>query len=185
MMKKVCIIGIGLIGGSLAKAIKKTHQSEIVFGYGRDEERLEKAQKGNLIDQYSADMGEALDGANMVIIATPVGSYESILKEMKPHITKDMVISDVGSTKVSVIETVKAVFGNTLDNFIPAHPIAGKEKSGFEVSDANLFVNKKVIITPLENNNSESIKILTKMWERVGAEVDFMTPKSHVGFFFS
>jgi len=179
MMKKVSIIGIGLIGGSLAKAIKKTHQSEIVFGYGRDEERLERAQKGNLIDQYSKNMGEALDGANMVIIATPVGSYESILKEMKPHISEDMVISDVGSTKVSVIEAVKAVFDGVFDNFIPAHPITGKEKSGFEVSDADLFVNKKVIITPLENNNPESIKILTKMWEEIGAEVDFMTPQSH------
>jgi len=179
MMKKVCIIGIGLIGGSLAKAIKKTHQSEIVFGYGRDEERLERAQKGNLIDQYSADMSKALDGANMVIIATPVGSYESILKEIKPHIAEDMVISDVGSTKVSVIEAVKTVFKDGLDNFIPAHPIAGKEKSGFEVSDADLFINKKVIVTPLENSNPKSIKILTKMWERVGAEVDFMTPQSH------
>ena len=179
MMKKVCIIGIGLIGGSLAKAIKRTHQSEIVFGFGRDRSRLEKAQKDNVIDQYSTDIGEALDGANMIIIATPVGSYESILKEMKPHIATNMVISDVGSTKASVIEAIKSVFDGTLDNFIPAHPIAGKEKSGFEVSDDNLFVNKKVIITPLENNNSESIKILTKMWERVGAEVDFMTPKSH------
>ena len=179
MMKKVCIIGIGLIGGSLAKAIKRTHQSEIVFGFGRDRSRLEKAQKDNVIDQYSTDIGEALYGANMIIIATPVGSYESILKEMKPHIATNMVISDVGSTKVSVIEAIKSVFDGTLDNFIPAHPIAGKEKSGFEVSDDNLFVNKKVIITPLENNNSESIKILTKMWERVGAEVDFMTPKSH------
>ena len=179
MMKKVCIIGIGLIGGSLAKAINKTHQSEIVFGFGRDKFRLEEAQKSNVIDQYSTDIGEALDGANMVIISTPVGSYESILKEIKPHIVEDMIISDVGSTKVSVIEAVKAVFGNTLDNFIPAHPITGKEKSGFEVSDADLFVNRKVIITPLENNSPDSIKILAKMWEGVGAEVDFMTPQSH------
>ena len=179
MMKKVCIIGIGLIGGSLAMAIKKTHQFEIIFGFGRDGDRLERAQKANVIDQYSTDIGEALDGANIVVIATPVGSYESILKEMKPHIAKDMIISDVGSTKVNVIETVKAVFEGTLDNFIPAHPIAGKEKSGFEASDADLFVNKKIIITPLENNNPESIKILTKMWEEVGAEVDFMTDQSH------
>ena len=179
MMKKVCIIGIGLIGGSLAKAINKTHQSEIVFGFGRDKSRLEKAQKSNVIDQYSTDIGEALDGANMVIIATPVGSYESILKEMKPHIAKDMIISDVGSTKVSVIEAVKTVFDDNLYNFIPAHPITGKEKSGFEASDADLFVNRKVIITPLENNSPESIKILAKMWEGVGAEVDFMTPQSH------
>nr|MCS5615306.1 prephenate dehydrogenase/arogenate dehydrogenase family protein [Candidatus Neomarinimicrobiota bacterium] len=76
-------------------------------------------------------------------------------------------------------EAVKSVFDGALDNFIPAHPIAGKEKVGFEVSDADLFVNRKVIITPLENNNPESIKILTKMWEGVGAEVDFMTPQSH------
>jgi len=179
MMKKVCIIGIGLIGGSLAKAINKTQQSEIVFGFGRDKSRLEKAQKSNVIDQYSTDIGEALNGANMVIIATPVGSYESILKEMKPHIVEGMVISDVGSTKVSVIEAVKSVFDGALDNFIPAHPIAGKEKVGFEVSDEDLFVNRKVIITPLENNNPESIKILAKMWEGVGAEVDFMTPQSH------
>jgi len=179
MMKKVCIIGIGLIGGSLAKAINKTQQSEIVFGFGRDKSRLEKAQKSNVIDQYSTDIGEALNGANMVIIATPVGSYESILMEMKPHIVEGMVISDVGSTKVSVIEAVKSVFDGALDNFIPAHPIAGKEKVGFEASDADLFVNRKVIITPLENNNPESIKILTKMWEGVGAEVDFMTPQSH------
>jgi len=179
MMKKVCIIGIGLIGGSLAKAINKTHQSEIVFGFGRDKSRLEKAQKSNVIDQYSTDIGEALDGSNMVIIATPVGSYESILRLMKPHIVKDMIISDVGSTKVSVIEAVKKVFGNTLDNFIPAHPISGKEKVGFEVSDADLFVDKKVIITPHENNNPDSIKILVNMWKEVGAEVDFMTPESH------
>ncbi len=178
-MKKVCIIGIGLIGGSLAKAINKTQQSEIVFGFGRDKSRLEKAQKSNVIDQYSTDIGEALNGANMVIIATPVGSYESILKEMKPHIVEGMVISDVGSTKVSVIEAVKSVFDGALDNFIPAHPISGKEKVGFEVSDEDLFVNRKVIITPLENNNPESIKILAKMWEGVGAEVDFMTPQSH------
>jgi len=179
MMKKVCIIGIGLIGGSLAKAINKTHQSEIVFGFGRDKSRLEKAQKSNVIDQYSTDIGEALDGSNMVIIATPVGSYESILRLMKPHIVKDMIISDVGSTKMSVIEAVKKVFGNTLDNFIPAHPISGKEKVGFEVSDADLFVDKKVIITPHENNNPDSINILANMWKEVGAEVDFMTPQSH------
>ena len=91
-MKKVCIIGIGLIGGSRAKAINKTHQSEIVFGFGRDKSRLEKAQKSNVIDQYSTDIGEALVGANMVIIATPVGSYESILKEMMPHIVEDMIL---------------------------------------------------------------------------------------------
>jgi len=179
MMKKVCIIGIGLIGGSLAKAINKTHQSEIVFGFGRNKSRLEKAQKSNVIDQYSTDIGEALDGSNMVIIATPVGSYESILRLMKPHIVKDMIISDVGSTKVSVIEAVKTVFGNTLDNFIPAHPISGKEKVGFEVSDADLFLDKKVIITPHESNNPDSIKIIANMWKEVGAEVDFMTPQSH------
>jgi len=179
MMKKICIIGIGLIGGSLAKAIKKTHQSEIVFGYGRNSSRLEKAKKSNVIDQYSTDIGVALDGANIVIIATPVGSYKSILEEMKPHIAEDMAISDVGSTKVSVVEAINTVFEDGLDNFIPAHPIAGKEKSGFEVSDADLFINKKIIVTPLENSNPESIKILTKMWEGVGAEVDFMTPQSH------
>ena len=161
MIEKVCIIGIGLIGSSLAKALKNTGQAKIICGYGRNAVRLEKAKELNIIDECSTEPKEAIINSDIVIIATPVGSYEEVLGGIKPYLKSDTLVTDVGSTKRSVIEAAEKVFGNLPHNFIPAHPIAGKEKSGFEACDGELFVNKKVIITPLENNDDESI-ILTQ-----------------------
>ena len=179
MIKKITIIGVGLIGGSLAKAIKNNNLAEVVFGFGRNLSRLELAQKSNIIDQYSIDISEALDGASIVVIATPVGTFESILRELKPYITEGMIITDVGSTKTGVAKAAREILEEMASCFVPAHPIAGKEKSGFESSDAELFLNKKVIITPLEINTDKTINSLKKMWEDVGADVDFMSAESH------
>ncbi len=179
MMEKVCIIGIGLIGSSLAKAIKNSDQAKLVCGYGRNSDRLIKAKQLKIIDEYFTNPKEAIENSNMVIIATPVGSYEEILKNIKPYIKDDVLITDVGSTKKSVIKAAEKVFGQLPSNFIPAHPIAGKERSGFEACDVELFVNKKVIITPVEKSNYESINQVQNMWEQVGSEVDFMTAESH------
>jgi prephenate dehydrogenase len=179
MIEKICIIGVGLIGSSLAKALKNTGQAKFICGYGRDAARLEKAKELSIIDDYSIKLKEAVINSDIVIIATPVGSYEEVLVGIKPYLKSDTLVTDVGSTKRSVIEAAEKVFGNLPHNFIPAHPIAGKEKSGFEACDGELFVNKKVIITPLENNDDESISQVQNMWEKVGSEVDFMTPESH------
>ena len=179
MIKKITIIGVGLIGGSLAKAIKKNNLAEVVFGFGRNLSRLESAQKSNIIDQYSIDISEALDGASIVVIATPVGTFESILRELKPYITEGMIITDVGSTKTGIAKSAREILVEMASCFVPAHPIAGKEKSGFESSDAELFLNKKVIITPLEINTDKAINSLKKVWEDVGADVDFMSAESH------
>ena len=179
MIKKITIIGVGLIGGSLAKAIKNNNLAEVVFGFGRNLSRLEVAQKSNIIDQYSIDISEALDGASIVVIATPVGTFESILRELKPYITEGMIITDVGSTKTGIAKSAREILVEMASCFVPAHPIAGKEKSGFESSDAELFLNKKVIITPLEINTDKTINSLKKMWEDVGADVDFMSAESH------
>ena len=179
MIKKITIIGVGLIGGSLAKAIKKNNLAEVVFGFGRNLSRLESAQKSNIIDQYSIDISEALDSASIVVIATPVGTFESILRELKPYITEGMIITDVGSTKMGIAKSAQEILVEMASCFVPAHPIAGKEKSGFESSDAELFLNKKVIITPLEINTDKTINSLKKLWEDVGADVDFMSAHSH------
>jgi len=179
MIKKITIIGVGLIGGSLAKAIKKNNLAEVVFGFGRNLSRLESAQKSNIIDQYSIDISEALDSASIVVIATPVGTFESILRELKPYITEGMIITDVGSTKIGIAKAAREILVEMASCFVPAHPIAGKEKSGFESSDAELFLNKKVIITPLEINTDKTINSLKKLWEDVGADVDFMSAESH------
>ena len=179
MIKKITIIGVGLIGGSLARAVKKNNLAEVVFGFGRNLSRLEVAQKSNIIDQYSIDISEALDGASIVVIATPVGTFESILRELKPYITEGMIITDVGSTKTGIAKSAREILVEMASCFVPAHPIAGKEKSGFKSSDAELFLNKKVIITPLEINSDKTINSLKKLWEDVGADVDFMSAESH------
>ena len=179
MINKITIIGVGLIGGSLARAIKINNLANEVLGYGRDQSRLEIAKQEGIIDQYSTDLKSAINGADIVVISTPVGSFEHLLSELKPLITKNMIVTDVGSTKSSIVDAAKNILSDLLTNFIPAHPIAGKEKSGFEASDATLFLNKKVIITPLEVNQPADIKLLQKMWEDVGANVDFMSADSH------
>ena len=179
MINKITIIGVGLIGGSLAKAIKENNLAKVVFGFGRDLNRLEEAQKANVIDQFSTNLKDAINDSDIVIIATPVGSFQEILSEIKPFLTSKIVISDVGSTKTNIASIVSQMLGDYSNYFIPAHPIAGKEKSGFEASESNLFNNRKVIITPLETSSPDSINLIQKMWEGTGADVDFMSPESH------
>ena len=179
MINKITIIGVGLIGGSLARALKEKNLAKVIFGYGRDHLRLEDAQKSNVIDDFSTSIKEAIVDAEIIVIATPVGTFQSILREIEPIVSSSVIITDVGSTKTDIVNSVNDVLRAKSSCFIPAHPIAGKEKSGFEVSDAKLFEGKKVIITPQENNLSESIKTIEKMWKSVGAEVDFMSSESH------
>ena len=179
MINKITIIGVGLIGGSLARALKEKNLAKDVFGYGRDQARLEDAQKLNIIDQFSTSIEEAIVGAEIIVFATPVGTFQSILGEIEPLITENVIITDVGSTKSDIVNIVHNVLKVKSNCFIPAHPIAGKERSGFEVSDSMLFDGKKVIITPQENNSSDSIQVIEEMWKGVGAEVDFMSAESH------
>ena len=179
MINKITIIGVGLIGGSLARSLKERNLAKVVFGYGRDQARLKSAQKLNVIDQFSTSIEEAIVGAEIIVIATPVGTFQSILGEIEPLVTDNVIITDVGSTKTDIVNIVHNVLKVKSNCFIPAHPIAGKERSGFEVSDSMLFDGKKVIITPQENNSSDPIKVVEKMWKGVGAEVDFMSAESH------
>ena len=179
MINKITIVGVGLIGGSLAKALKEKNLAKTVFGYGRDRSRLEEAKKHNIIDDYSTQIEKAVNHADIIVIATPVGTFRNIFSEVKPLIVDDVIISDVGSTKTNIVDIAKEILGDKSQCFVPAHPIAGKEKSGFEASDGNLYNGKKVIITPIEDNSSESIQLIESMWKNVGAEVDFMSPQSH------
>ena len=179
MINKITIIGVGLIGGSLARALKERNLAKVVFGYGSDQARLKGAQKLNVLDLFSTSIEEANVGAEIIVIATPVGTFQSILGEIEPLLNDNVIITDVGSTKTDIVNIVHNVLKVKSNCFIPAHPIAGKERSGFEVSDSMLFDGKKVIITPQENNSSDSIQVIEEMWKGVGAEVDFMSAESH------
>lgn len=178
-MNKICIIGVGLIGGSFAAGLKKANKVDIIIGFGRQESSLIKAQELGIIDSYSLDIAQALNNADLVLIATPVNSFKTILEMIKPYVNEQMIISDVGSTKVSVMKIAKQVFGEMPPNFIPAHPIAGKEQSGVEAANVNLFQNKRTIITPGKNTNTDAVVIVSDLWESVGAKVEIMNADKH------
>jgi prephenate dehydrogenase len=179
MMNKICIIGVGLIGGSFAIGLKKSAQVKTIVGFGRNISSLAKAKKLGVIDEYTLDIAQALSATDLVLIATPVNSFKAILEMIKPHISKHIIITDVGSTKASVVNTAKQVFGEMPNNFIPAHPIAGKEQSGVESADADLFNNKRVIITPEANTNAQSVAVVSKLWQGIGAKVEIMNAHKH------
>jgi prephenate dehydrogenase len=177
-MNKICIIGVGLIGGSFALGLKNTREIEIA-GFGRNEAHLQQAQKLGAIDTYSLDIAQALSGAELVLIATPVNSFKNILELIKPHINDRIIICDVGSTKGSVIATAKEVFGAMPPKFIPAHPIAGKEQNGVVAAEGSLFNNKRVILTPTDNADTQAIAYVSECWQALGAKVEIMNDKIH------
>jgi len=179
MIDKICIIGVGLIGGSFAKGLKQSGKVNTIIGYGRSDFNLSKAVELGVIDNYTTDITTALSDVQMVVVATPVDSFKQVLNSIKSHIDNSVIITDVGSTKGSVINIAKEVFGQIPVNFVPAHPIAGKEKSGVEAADQSLFNNKRVIITPSENTNKASIDMVGNLWQAIGANVEIMNAKSH------
>ena len=179
MIDKICIIGVGLIGGSFAAGLKQANQVQTIVGFGRHEDSLIKAKSLGIIDEYSLDIATALQNVDMVLIATPVDSFGAVLGLIKPHVTDAVIISDVGSTKGSVIDIAKQVFGKVPTRFIPAHPIAGKEKSGVEASDGTLFDNKRVILTPEDNADVQAIEAVSELWQTLGARVETMTHQKH------
>lgn len=179
MIDKICIIGVGLIGGSFAAGLKQSNQVKSIVGFGRNEDNLIKAKSLNVIDDYSLDIETALKGVDMVLIATPVDSFGAVLEMIKPYVDDSVIISDVGSTKGSMVNTAKQVFGKVPTRFIPAHPIAGKEKSGVEASDGTLFDNKLVILTPEGNADIKAIEGVSGLWRLLGAKVEIMTHKKH------
>jgi prephenate dehydrogenase len=181
MFNKLCIIGVGLIGGSIAKSAYQYNLATEIVGFGRyeDIENLKCAKTLGIIDNYYTDIQQALENADYVIIATPVGSFEAIFKQLKPYWSEKIIYTDAGSTKKSVITAVKNVFGFVPSNFVPAHPIAGAEKSGAEAAMIDLFKHKRLIITPLNNTDKQALLTVQTFWEKMGSHVSLMNIDQH------
>ncbi|MDA1107222.1 MAG: prephenate dehydrogenase/arogenate dehydrogenase family protein [Proteobacteria bacterium] len=179
MINKLAIIGVGLIGGSLARALKHAGVCREIVGCGRDVAHLQKAVALGVIDRYEADLRAAVQGADMVVLAMPVGATEMVLRQIKPALAPHAIVTDVGSAKASVIETARAVFGEVPAGFVPGHPIAGTEQSGVEASFAELFQNRRVVLTPLAHTSADALKQVRAMWEQAGAEVMEMDAARH------
>ncbi len=179
MINKLCIIGVGLIGGSLARALREKGYCNNIVGSSRSASHLQKAVDLGVIDSYSTDMQQAAAGADVIIVCVPLGAMEMVFSQLKDVITPETIITDVGSSKQSVVDAAQRAFGEIPSNLIPGHPIAGTEKSGVEASFAELFQRRKVIITPLEHNDLQQVKQIEQMWQQTGAEVRQMTVRHH------
>ncbi len=179
MIERLAIIGVGLIGGSLARALRRAGACRAIVGCGRDAAQLEKALALGVIDSYERDPAQAVAGADVVVLAVPVGATEAVYRRLAAGLDAQAVVTDVGSTKGSVVEAVRAATGTLPPNFVPGHPIAGTEKSGVEASLADLFQGRRVILTPHEDTAAEAVARVRRMWEACGAAVSLMGVAHH------
>ena len=181
MFDKLCIIGVGLMGGSVARAARHYGLSKNIVGFGReeDEQNLKIAKELGVIDEYYLQIESALKAVDCVLIATPVAALENIFSLLKPHWSEHTIYTDVGSTKASIVDAAKQVFGFVPDNLVPAHPIAGAEQSGVEASFYDLFLNRRLIITPLENTRPDALNKIQLFWECCGSDVSIMSIDRH------
>lgn len=178
-INRLAIIGVGLIGGSLARALRAHDQVGEIVGCGRGKENLDKAIELGVIDRYSHDPAQAVEGADVVVVATNLRTIPKIFRAIAGSLDKAAVITDVGSAKSEVIKAAEKYLGAAYPRFVPGHPIAGTEKSGVEASFAELFVNHRVILTPTAVNSSAEVKRITTMWEHAGAKISEMGAEIH------
>jgi prephenate dehydrogenase len=179
MINQLTIFGVGLIGGSLALALKKAGYCRKVVGCSRNEAHLQKAVELGVIDKYCLDGGEAVEGADVVLLSVPLGAMKSILSMIDGHLSPEAIVTDAGSSKASVVEAAREVFGTVPSRFVPAHPIAGREKSGVTAAVEDLYVDHKVILTPLDNTSKSAVATVTAMWEAAGAQIKTLGVEQH------
>ena len=178
MFKKVCIIGCGLIGSSIARAIKKQNLSNKVVSSNRSDSINKKVVELKIVDDSSSDTKKMAEGSDLIVIATPLSSYEDIILKIKNSIKNGSILTDVGSVKENIISLVeKNIPANV--SWISSHPIAGTEESGPEAWFSELFKNRWCILTPSKKVNDKDIKLLETFWKKIGSKVDIMNAKQH------
>jgi len=178
MFKKVCIIGCGLIGSSLARAIKKNNLAEKIVSSNRSDAANKKVIELKIVDDSSSETKKMVDGSDLVVIATPLSSYEDVISKIKNNLKNGVILTDVGSVKDNIINLVEKNIPENI-SWIPSHPIAGTEESGPEAGFSELFQNRWCILTPSKKAKEKDINLLQTFWEKVGSKVDIMEAKQH------
>lgn len=179
LVDNLLVIGLGMIGGSLAKALKQRGFARSVIGSDRNEDELTKGVSLGVIDEAGFDLAAAVAKSDLIVLAVPVKATETVLRAIQPYLKAEVVLTDVGSTKRNVIEAAQAVFGRVPEWFVPGHPIAGSEKSGVAAADADLFKKHKVIVAPLDDTSKEAQQLVSRMWQVTGAELIQMDIHRH------
>ncbi len=179
MLERLAILGVGLIGGSVAAALKQAGKVRCVVGYGRGRANLEQALALGVIDEIADSPEAAVAGADCVLLAMPVGAMAETFIRIAPHLAAQALITDAGSTKQDVIVAARAGLGDRIARFVPAHPIAGAEKSGAGAASANLYAGRNVILTPLPDNARADVTAVADLWRACGAQIAEMSAVEH------
>lgn len=179
MIERLCVIGVGLIGGSIAQAAREKGLCRSIIGVDSNPQNLQQAKVLEVIDQATSDIGQGAGTADFIVVATPVGAVRGVFSALRSCWSDDAVYTDVCSTKRSVLEAARAAFGFVPDNFVPAHPIAGAECSGVVASRSDLYGGKRVIVTPLSKTDRAALANVTAFWRGLGAEVSTMEAAHH------
>jgi prephenate dehydrogenase len=178
LSKKMAIIGVGLIGGSLARILRQQGEVCEIVGVGRTEPNLQRAVELGVIDRYSQDPCKGVQGADLVFLSTPVCSIATVLEKIAPYLAPGCVVTDGGSVKESVVPACEALMPEGT-SFVGGHPIAGTEKSGVDASFATLFAGKRCIITPTAHTDEHALRKVVRMWELAGSDVIQMDAHKH------
>lgn len=178
MIDRLAIIGVGLIGGSLARALREAGAVKSIVGIGRSRSNLDEALSLGIVDEITQDATEGVRGARMVFISTPVCSIPSVVAEIAPFLSPGCIVTDGGSVKTAIVEECEPLMPSGC-HFIGGHPIAGTEHSGAAASFATLYKGKRCILTPTERTNNEALELVARLWRLTGADVCIMEPGHH------
>jgi prephenate dehydrogenase len=176
---KVVIFGVGLIGGSFALALKQAGAAGSIVGMGRSKQALERALELGIIDAIGDSVADAMCGASLVLVAAPVAQTEAILAALLPYLEQGTIVTDAGSTKSDVVVAARNALGSRIGQFVPGHPIAGRESNGPDAAIADLYRGKKVVLTPLLENSSADVERVASAWDACGAIVRQLAPAEH------
>jgi len=175
------VIGVGLIGGSFARAVRHAGCVERITGVGRSRDNLDRARELGIIDDWTHEIREAIHDADLVLVAVPMGGYEKVFAELAAAIPETAVITDAGSTKQHAVEVAERLLADP-SRFVPAHPIAGTEQSGAEASFAELFEDRLCILTPTASTDAGALSLVESLWKAAGSRVVSMDAASHDDF---
>ncbi|HCN87893.1 MAG TPA: prephenate dehydrogenase/arogenate dehydrogenase family protein [Oxalobacteraceae bacterium] len=179
MFKKIAIFGVGLIGGSFALALKNADAVERVLGLGRSAASLARARELGIIDEIATSVAEAVRDTDLILVAAPVAQTEAILAAIAPYLQPGTVVTDAGSTKSDVVAAARKALGVKVAQFVPGHPIAGRELNGPDAAIADLYVGKKVVLAPLTENTPQDVARVADAWRQCGAIIHQLTPEKH------
>ncbi len=176
---KLVVVGVGLIGGSVAVALRRAGRVRRVVGVGRGRANIERALELKVIDEASDDIAVAVQGADLVLLAVPVQQNDHVLAQLAGSLSAQTLVTDTGSTKMDYVAAVRRLLPAFLAHVVPAHPIAGAELTGVDAAHPGLFVDKNVVLTPLPENNIQAVDRIESMWKACGARVSRMSPEHH------